>query len=191
MNDLKQKWDDIYRQREDLIPDPADMLLQYAHLLPAKGKALDLACGLGGNAFFMAEHGLHVDAWDISAVAVDRINNHPQTNQIHASVVDINSTSLPTEHYDVIAVSRFLNRDIAPQLAAALKPNGLLFYQTFTLKKAHEGGPKNPLFLLKKGELLSLFPSLSPVIYHEESAIGDLKKGIRNEAILVAQKLPR
>jgi len=188
MADLKQKWNTIYRQREDLIPDPVEMLVQYAHLLPNQGQALDLACGLGGNAFFMAKHGLRVDAWDISDVAVERINNRAQANPINASTVDVNNTIFPTEQYDVITVSRFLNREIAPQLITALKPNGLLFYQTFTLEKAIAGGVSNPKFLLKKAELLSLFASLSPIIYHEEGAIGDLKKGIRNEAILIAQK---
>jgi len=188
MADLKQKWDAIYRHREDLIPNPVEMLAQYAHLLPSQGQALDLACGLGGNAFFMAKHGLSVDAWDISDVAVERINNRTQANPVHASAVDVDNAAFPVEKYDVITVSRFLNRDIAPQLIAALKPNGLLFYQTFTLEKAIAGGVSNPKFLLKRAELLSLFASLSPIIYHEEGAIGDLKKGIRNEAILIAQK---
>ena len=188
MTDLQDKWDAIYHKREDLIPDPATMLPLYAHLLPTKGRALDLACGLGGNAFFMAKQGLQVDAWDISPVAVERINNNSQTKTVHASTVDANQVDFPTEYYDVITVSRFLNRHISHQLICALKPGGLLFYQTFTLEKAQSGGPSNPVFLLKKGELLSLFAILEPVIYHEESTLGNTKQGIRNEAILIAKK---
>ena len=57
-----------------------------------------------------------------------------------------------------------------------------------TLEKTQSIGPNNPAFLLKKGQLLSLFSSLAPIIYHEEGRLGDTSKGIRNEAILIAQK---
>lgn len=188
MTDLRHKWDAIYHKRKDITPDPALMLTRYAHLLPPKGLALDLACGLGGNAFFMAKQGLQVDAWDISPIAVEHINNNTKTNKVHALAIDINQAKFTPKHYDVIAVSRFLNRDIANALISALKPGGLLFYQTFTLEKVQTGGPSNSRFLLNKGELLSLFAPLSVVIYHEESTLGDIKKGIRNEAILIASK---
>ncbi|HIF18361.1 MAG TPA: methyltransferase domain-containing protein [Cycloclasticus sp.] len=190
MSDIQLKWDAIYHKRGGTTPQPATMLSAYTHLLPTQGLALDLACGLGGNSFFLTMHGLKVDAWDISTVAIEHINNNcADVTGIQASVVDISHASFPTNHYDVIVVSRFLDRQIIPQLIDTLKIGGLIFYQTFTLEKAHGIGPKNPVFLLKRGELLSLFPSLSAVIYHEEACIGNLNKGTRNEAILIAQKL--
>lgn len=189
MPDIKDKWDRIYRQRITAEPEPATMLLRYAHLLPKQGKALDLACGLGGNTFFLNKHHLQVDAWDISSVAIDYINqNKPESSNIKALAVDINTLSFPKNHYDVITVSHFLNPQLASSIITALKPQGLLFYQTFTLEKTQSIGPNNPAFLLKKGQLLSLFSSLAPVIYHEEGRLGDTSKGIRNEAILIAQK---
>ncbi len=191
MSDSQQKWDAIYSQRGNTIPAPASMLSTYARLLPTQGLALDLACGLGGNSFFLATHGLQVDAWDISAVAINQIkNNCTDLNHISPAVVDLSMATFPTHRYDVITVSRFLNRDIAPQLISALKPSGLLFYQTFTRQKTTADGPNNPEFLLEKSELLSLFSTLTPVIYHEEACIGDIKLGFRNEAILIAQKAP-
>lgn len=188
MSNLQQKWDAIYRQRKKDTPSPALMLSAYAHLLPTKGSALDLACGLGGNSFFLAKKGLDVDAWDISTVAIEHINSTARLSHIKASVVDLSQATFPANKYDVIAVSRFLDRELIPQLLTALKPSGLLFYQTFTLEKTANEGPSNPNFLLKKTELLSLFSELSPIIYHEEACIGDIKQGIRNEAILIAQK---
>jgi tellurite methyltransferase len=38
--------------------------------LPDDGRALDLACGLGGNSILLAQQGLKVDAWDIADVPV-------------------------------------------------------------------------------------------------------------------------
>jgi 2-polyprenyl-3-methyl-5-hydroxy-6-metoxy-1,4-benzoquinol methylase len=192
MTGLQQKWDSIYRKREHIIPEPASVLSKHQHLLPTTGHALDLACGLGGNSFFLARHGLQVDAWDVSSVAIESIKkNSTEQNNINASVVDLSTTQFPADNYDVITVSRFLDRQITPKLISALKPNGLIFYQTFTLDKAFQEGPSNPKFLLEKGELLSLFSALSPIIYHEEGTVGDIKKGLRNEAFLIAQKPAR
>lgn len=189
MSALQQKWDAIYRQQSDLPPEAATVVSRYSHLLPEQGKALDLACGLGGNAFLLAQHGLQVDAWDISKEAIDNIKaNTPSQHHINAQTVDIHQVKFPEHHYDVITVSRFLDRAIIPDLINALKPKGLIFYQTFTLEKAYKAGPTNPDFLLKKAELLELFSALTAVIYHEESCLGDTKIGIRNEALLVAQR---
>jgi SAM-dependent methyltransferase len=188
MTNDQQKWDKIYRNKAETKPIPATVLSQYAHLLPSEGTALDLACGIGGNAFFLADKGLHVDAWDISPVVIEQVKNNIGSRSIQATVVDINEAPFPTKYYDVITVSRFLNRNIIPHLIGALKKEGLIFYQTFTLEKAQTGGPSNPTFLLKKSELLTLFSSLSPVIYHEEACIGDITMGIRNEALLIAKK---
>ncbi|MEO2151790.1 MAG: Sua5 family C-terminal domain-containing protein, partial [Thermococcus sp.] len=58
----------------------------------SSGLALDLACGLGGNSFFLAEQGLQVDAWDISAVAIEHINTQRSDGQhINATVIDLSS----------------------------------------------------------------------------------------------------
>lgn len=188
MSGLKNKWDEIYRQRSTK-PEPATMLLRYSHLLPKQGTALDLACGLGGNAVLLDQMGMHVDAWDISPVAIEHINhNKSASSNINPLAVNINDATFPKSQYDVITVSRFLEQRLANDIIAALKPQGLLFYQTFTREKALPGGPSNPKFLLQKGELLSLFSPLTPIIYHEEGCIGDTSKGIRNEAILIAQK---
>jgi tellurite methyltransferase len=188
MSNARLKWDSIYKKKANVVPEPVFALSHYAHLLPPKGKALDLACGQGGNSFFLAKKGLHVDAWDVSSVVIQQISDNADTLNIAPLAIDINEAVWPTNHYDVIAVSKFLNRDIIPQLIRALKENGLVFYQTFTTDKAQTIGPTNPEFLLNKSELLSLFSSLSPVIYHEEAHIGNVNEGIRNEAILIAQK---
>ena len=189
MSDLQQKWDNIYREQALTKPQPAIALSRYTYLLPKQGKALDLACGLGGNAFFLDEKGMQVDAWDISPVAINHINHHKNSSSaLKAFATDLDCATFPINHYDVICISRFLDRQLSSPIIGALKPGGLLFYQTFTREKTFSNGPSNPKFLLKKGELLSLFSPLLPIIYHEEGNLGDVHKGIRNEAILIAQK---
>jgi 2-polyprenyl-3-methyl-5-hydroxy-6-metoxy-1,4-benzoquinol methylase len=187
----QQKWDALYTNRSSDTALPAQVLAQHSHLLPSSGRCLDLACGLGGNALYLASHGLNVDALDISSVAIEKLKNHPEYNSlINASACDVLSLPLSKNSYDVVVVSRFLERSLIPQLISALKPSGLIFYQTFIQDKASDGGPSNPAFLLAHNELLQLFSSLALVYYREEASIGNTQLGFRNEAMLIAQRIP-
>jgi 2-polyprenyl-3-methyl-5-hydroxy-6-metoxy-1,4-benzoquinol methylase len=68
----RQKWDRIYRNWKAPFPGAAAVLAENEHLLPpGGGRALDLACGLGGNAVFLARRGFEVDAVDISEVGIE------------------------------------------------------------------------------------------------------------------------
>lgn len=188
MSNSQQRWDTIYGNRELNINAPAQVLSDNDYLLPNKGIALDLACGLGGNTFFLANKGLNVDAWDISTVAINFIQQQPASTQINASTQDLETVSFPTNHYDVIVVSRYLDRSIAPSIINALRPNGLIFYQTFIRDKVADVGPSSDKYLLAPNELLTLFAPLSLITYREDAQTGDIQQGVRNEAMLVAQK---
>ena len=73
-------------------------------------------------------------------------------------------------------------------MAAALRPGGLLFYQTFILDRVDDSGPRDGPFRLQTNELLQLFPDLIVRFYREEGRIGDIGRGFRNRAQLVAQR---
>ncbi len=183
------KWNKRY-QSVSSFPLPSQVLAHYTHLLPTKGIALDLACGLGANALLLAHCGLETHAWDYAQVALARLQSEAQTQQlpIHTEVRDVIVSPPTPATFDVIVVGHFLVRNLAPALIAALKPKGLLFYQTFTRIQVTDRGPNNPEFRLARGELLQLFETLQPVIYHEESTLGDITQGLRDEAFLIAQQ---
>ena len=188
----RAKWDSRYRDNADMVPAPAMVLVEYAHLLPVNGKALDLAAGLGGNALFLAHHGLDTSAWDISAVAMEALSLEAERNSvvIDCQVRDVVAEPPVAESFDVIVVSRFLERALSPAISAALCPGGLLFYQTFVAEKTDSTlGPFNPDFLLQQNEMLRLFPGLTVRAYRDEGLLGDTAKGLRNEAYLVAEKI--
>ena len=189
MIELQTKWDKIYSHNQQPV-HPSQVLYEHAYCLPKQGKALDLACGLGGNALFLAEHDLQVDAFDISPVALANLQTQAQKKSLSVTTRQCNITSncLPPEQYDVIVISRFLDRSLCNAIMAALKPEGLLFYQTFTRSKLDQQGPSNPDYLLDANELLTLFSSLSLVFYQEYARIGDLRHGNRNEACFIGQK---
>ena len=191
--DVQKKWEAIYsKQDADLAASTVSLVLeQNQHLLPITGLALDLACGLGANSLFLGEKGLKVHSWDISAVAIYQLDKMAlkRNTDIHTQQRDVIANPPEANLYDVIVVSHFLDRDLAAKIISALKPGGILFYQTFCRDKVNDSGPSNPAFLLADNELLRLFNALKVRVYREEALIGQCDLGWRNQAMLVAEKV--
>lgn len=185
----QRKWNDRYQQSAN-APRPCRVLQENRHLLPGSGTALDLACGRGGNAYFLAAHGLETSAWDISDVAIAQVRQTAQQRDvtIHADVRDVTANPPAPTSFDVIVVSRFLDRRLTSALIAALKTDGRLYYQTFIKQAPEEMGPKEDQFRLDTQELLNMFRPLRILVYREEVQVGDLTSGWRNEALLVGKK---
>lgn len=182
------KWDRRYRAGDAEPPSVAHVLKHYAHLLPNTGTALDLACGRGGNAIFLAEYGLDTHAWDISSEVLTQLQHRTQLPNLQTRIFDAEHENLPVNHFDVIVVSRYLLRELFPALICALKPAGLLYYQTFIADKVESIGPSRDAYLLQPNELLHSFQTLQILAYREEGQVGDATQGFRNEAMLVARK---
>jgi 2-polyprenyl-3-methyl-5-hydroxy-6-metoxy-1,4-benzoquinol methylase len=186
---IKAKWNERYRAATG-EQQASRVLKENLHLLPDNGRALDLACGLGGNSILLAQQGLKVDAWDIADVAIAALQDAALQRQlsIQAEVRDVEANPPARETFDVIIVSYFLDRDIIPVLIDALKPGGLIYYQTFTRQYVSDRGPQRAEFRLADQELLHLFSGLQIMFYREEGCVGDVQKGFRDEAMLVGRK---
>lgn len=186
-----EKWDAIYSAGKHLRNEPVKVLQDYAHLLPTTGTALDVACGSGSNALFLARHGLKASAWDISEQAINLLNE--KASQMHINietrVCDIVKKPPDENSFDIIVVSYFLDRVLFPALVKALKNNGLLFYQTFSIERTNNTGPSNDNYRLARNELLELCHDLKIILYHEEGLVGNTQKGLRNEVMLIGQRL--
>ena len=190
MLSIRSKWNQRYAQAH--VPNQViDVLQDNVHLLSGKGASLDLACGLGGNAFRLAELGYDSHAWDVSDTAIEKVKEFAAERQlaIHTRRCELVEGLLEKNSFDVIIVSRFLSRPMIPEIIQALKPNGLIFYQSFIQEQLDSStGPKNNDYRLSSNELLELFSRLTLRFYREEGTIGDINRGFRNEAMLVAQK---
>lgn len=183
----REKWD-LKHADADGPGETARVLSENSHLLPAQGKALDLACGRGANSLQLAQAGLSVDAWDISPVAIQRLEQAvaPLNLDVHPCVRDVTQNSPEPNSFDIILVSHFLDRSLAGAIENALRPGGLLFYQTFN--QSSEGGPRNQSFHLEDNELLVLFSNLKLRVYREESRLGNISLGWRGLSMLVAER---
>ena len=189
-NKVKNKWYKYYNSDVKEPAHPSDVLFFNQHLLPKNGIALDLACGYGSNAICLAKNRLRVTAWDISESALEKLSiRSKQLNlRVDCEVRDILKNPPQPNTFDVIVVSKFLDRELIKNIKNAIKSNGLIFYQTFTKSITHKSGPKNPNYKLDDNELLEFFSDWKLIFYKEEGEIGDLKNGIRNQAMIVSQK---
>jgi 2-polyprenyl-3-methyl-5-hydroxy-6-metoxy-1,4-benzoquinol methylase len=184
-----QRWNRRYRDGSG-ASEPLRVLTENRHLLPDRGEALDLACGRGANALLLADQGLQTHAWDISEVAIAALREEAERRglSLETEVRDVITRAPEPERFDVIVVGHFLERDLAPALMAALRPGGLLFYQTFSRPSVDDSGPSNPAYRLAENELLKLFAPLRLRVYREEGVCGDTSRGFRNQAMYLGQK---
>jgi SAM-dependent methyltransferase len=174
MDPMQSKWDERYRGRGAGEAAPAAVLSAALSSLHPPGLALDLACGLGANAIALARRGFRVDAWDLSPVAIQSLREVVAREglAVAAAVRDVIAAPPPPASYDLIVVARFLERRLCPAIAAALRPEGLLLYQTF-YGPSTGSGPSDPAFRLGNRELPRLFAGLDLLDYREESATGE------------------
>jgi tellurite methyltransferase len=146
-------------------------LVDHQHLLPERGRALDVASGRGRNAMWLASRGLHTLAVDRDAAAVQFVRDEAERRglPLRAEVRDLerDDAKLAPAAYDVIVVVHYLHRPLFPELKAALHPAGLLVYETFTRGQAERGKPTNPAFLLEPGELRELVQPLEILLERE------------------------
>jgi tellurite methyltransferase len=167
--DERQRWNARYAAQAPIAAHPPNPFLQDHLALLPRGRALELAMGDGHNAVFLAQHGFRVSGIDISEVAVRRAMQLAQRTGVHiaAQVQDLTTIALPAESYEVIVCFYYLLRDLFPQIIAALKPGGMVVYETYTQEQALFGHPTNPAYLLQPNELLRAFKDLRVRVYRE------------------------
>jgi tellurite methyltransferase len=201
MPSSQSEWDAKHRlAAERAAAEPASIVRELLPLLP-RGPALDLACGTGRHTLLLAERGQRVVGLDWSNVALDVLETQARAKRISIKRVggferngrraqggiellqtDLDQVELPEQSFDLVLCFQYLQRSLFPQMTRALRPGGVLLFETYTRAQLEfEGGPRNPEHLLETGELREAFPALRALFYRELRA----GQGI---ASLLAQK---
>lgn len=134
-----------------------------------RGRALDIACGKGRSALFLAEQGFVVVAIDISPVALQEGRRRAQEKLLTIAwqQADLEQIRLPENSFDLVINFNYLQRSLIPQLKAALKSGGHVIFETYLIDQQAIGHPKNPDYLLAHNELLDHFRELRVLHYRE------------------------
>ncbi len=154
-------------------PFVADWAAVLAAGLPPPRRALDVAMGRGRHARALADEGFSVFGVDVRFEAVQHAAAQALAGgwRLKAWCANLTDHPLPAERFELVVVTRYLQRDLFPALRESLVPGGVILYETFTeAQRALRRGPTSPEHLLKPGELRNQFAALDIVFYEEVAA---------------------
>jgi len=164
----KIKWNEKYKSTPKLLEKrEVGQKLREALTYATIGHALDIASGAGKNSIFLAENNFEVESLDISSVALDVLKSKGYKN-ITTKLIDLDGYNPMENCYDFIVMTNYLDREIIPKLAKALKKKGILFIETYMAHEINTKKTSNPDYLLKKDELKTFFDESYTLLDYSE-----------------------
>lgn len=161
-------------------------IARWAHLVPANGAVLDVACGRGRHSWFFAQRGCRVTSLDRDAEALASIGTIAETVE-----ADVENGPWPFtgREFDAVVVTNYLWRPLFPAIVDCVAPGGVLLYETFALGNEAFGKPSRPDFLLQPGELLTACAGLQVVAF-EQGRLADPDRVVQRIAAVRPGKSP-
>ncbi|MGQ0760731.1 MAG: class I SAM-dependent methyltransferase [Acidobacteriota bacterium] len=179
-------WDQRYLRGEHTSKEPSPLLRKAIKGLKP-GRALDIACGAGRHAIFLAEHGWHVTAVDSSRAGIEILQQRAREDRERSARIPAcgaQASCLPTidarladlergefqiepDAYDLICLFYYLQRDLFSPIRAGVKRGGTVVAAIHLNDGKEDAKPANPAFLLEPGELKQLFADWEITYYRE------------------------
>jgi tellurite methyltransferase len=155
-----------------MSPSPfiVEWVERFARERGAGMRALDVAMGSGRHALVMAHAGLRTFGVDVKLSAVREARKAARREGVRVDgwCADLTQHPLPRGRFDLVVVARYLQRDLFPDLRAALAPGGVVIYETFTTNQRALGRPPTSAdHLLEPGELRAHFDGFEMLCYDE------------------------
>lgn len=134
---------------------PSPWVQRFVPQIARDGEILDLACGRGRHARWLAGEGWRVEAVDRDSAALAGLAG---VAGVRVRVADLEHGVWPYagRHFAGIVVANYLHRPLLPLIEEALGEGGMLIYETFMVGNERFGRPSNPDFLLRPQELLEV-----------------------------------
>jgi SAM-dependent methyltransferase len=186
----RERWNAIWRERAGELESPSAFLVEHAGLLPAKGKALDIAGGAGRNAVWLARRGLDVTLVDCSDVAITRAETKAAGVgvKLRARREDLDQPLDLAPLYDVVVIVHYLDREQRDAHAQLLVEGGLLVHVQQTVVNLERHAKPSRRFLVEEGELAAWIDRLGfEMLVHREGWNDD---GV-HEACVIARRVAR
>jgi tellurite methyltransferase len=166
---MKETWNERYAAGRYASAAPHKLLVETVGQIETPGAALDLACGTGRNAIYLAEQGWQVTAVDNSGVGIEiagqRAAEKGVTIDFRVADLERGEFAIEENFFDLIGDFYYLQRDLFPSMKAGVKVGGIVIAAIHIYGDGEESGE----FLLKEGELREFFRDFDITHYHETS----------------------
>jgi len=185
----REKWNRRYREGAYTERvHPCALLEDWIDGIPV-GRAIDVACGAGRNALYLADRGFAVDAVDISGEALDRARGIARQMNLAVNWLEHDLDDPPElgSSYQLILVVRYVNLPLIRQLVTHLAPGGFLICEQHLVTREEVVGPSSAAFRVKHGDLLALAQGLQ-IRHLEETLVPEPDGQTAALAQLVARK---
>ncbi len=171
MSDADQeKWDERYRlgAYEDRT-HPSAWLERWVPDVTV-GRALDVPCGAGRNALYLASRGFSVTGIDISAVALARAEASARASGLSVDWIrrDLDTGHGVTGPFQLIVMIHYVDLDLVAACADLLAPGGHLIVELHLETDQPVAGPQDPAFRVAPGALRAAAAHLDILGYCEE-----------------------
>lgn len=155
-----QRWDARYRAAnppEKLSP-PAVVTEAISHLSVANGRGGDIACGWGDAGLWLAQQGVSVTCFDVSAVALAAVTYRAETHglEVATALHDTRVDGTPHGPWDLLCCTHYLDRDVLRSMSAELGVGGVTAIAIATHVNLERHPRPSARFLLEPGELHAL-----------------------------------
>ena len=197
----REKWNAHYGGRPcAAMSEPNALLVEWLPKLEVSSEsplAVDIACGEGRHALYLARHGWRVEAMDISDVALGNLAALARAEGLDVACLvrdfepEPPASPPPFEEgrYDLAVVMRYTNLPLLGQLARALRPGGYLIAEAYLKADAPDGGPRNPAYRVSPGEFeAAVARDLEIVASREGMATG--RSGLPAAVVQVVARRP-
>ncbi len=185
----REKWDKKFQDMPDLLDNrpPSKFVAEYYHKCEGN-QALDLASGGGRHTLYLSEKGFLVDSVDISTVALEKLSKKVDNDLVTLIEADLDEFKPKFNHYDIIVMTNFLDRDLIARCYDALKDDGIFVVETYMADDENEKKDSNPEFLLREDELIQTFYNGFRRLVYEEFWNEDYEKYRMKKQAIVVQK---
>jgi SAM-dependent methyltransferase len=141
-------------------------VVRFASRLQADARVLDVACGHGRHARWLARRGCRVTAVDVDPTCAASLAMESGVEFVEADL-EGGAWPLAGRQFDAVIVVHYLHRPLFSLLAEAVAPGGRLIYETFARGNEQFGRPRNADFLLRPRELLDAFQDLRILAFED------------------------
>ncbi|MGB5169620.1 MAG: class I SAM-dependent methyltransferase [Acidimicrobiia bacterium] len=192
---MQDMWNDRYRESETVFGDePNQFLVEIATKLD-RGTALDLGCGQGRNALWLAERGFAVTGLDLSPVAIEQARARAAQLGLDATFesVDLLTWEPDGQEWDLVVLAYIhlpeqMRRAVHAAAQRAVAPGGSIVVIAHHLDNlgGGTGGPQRPDWLFTEEQLADDFSGLD--IVRNEQVVRTTDHGDALDVVCVAVK---